>query len=602
MKKLLCLMMVLVLVLSGCGIEKSEEEIRAELKEEMKKEEELRAEIKKEIEEEIRQELEAERAKVDVIDDSKEPTEVVNSSENTNINETSVEEQVQEENVKTNEDATVKEEESLIYNESKLIEVAYEEHKFDVDVSLEEYSKKVDIKYWDITLDGEKDALLHNRYATILITEKEGQLYKLDSDLYTNGFASYHFTYDGKFLGVMEQSGGTGGSMAILGIYTYDGSRVKSICDDILISRTENYKKGPKYPNGHKTLLKAELKRVSNDYSEFSLSTVQTGSVEFTKQEHYTYNEDTKVFDIKIISKSDETAIEVNNIIDPSDIKIGDDIGGLTVSSINYEEGKYLFLTLSGDIQIKGYIDIDEEKDNGYIFVSNSKSLDVPIEFALDDGIVYTIDDFSGVFDPSDIIENQMKNYLLADNTKLATANIREIRYGFKDDTPNFVGVSISEFIFDEIEEAWIGYIEGENGKALANLKKESFMTQDGNVEIDYKECKTVIIPMFTSENEDVLDEKIVDFDGSGSFKFTIVGELSHLKVGLLQEMEDQGTWEDLGTLKNTVVTIKADLLGDMSAVKVIGKFHVGEGFYKDIEFSLDDMRSMEQYKVFIFK
>lgn len=66
--------------------------------------------------------------------------------------------------------------------------------------------------------------------------------------------------------------------------------------------------------------------------------------------------------------------------------------------------------------------------------------------------------------------------------------------------------------------------------------------------------------------------------------------------------MDADGEIENIGTLKNSYVDIYAPMPNDMSYIKVTGKFHDGEGFYKDVQFTLDDMRDKGEYKIINFE
>lgn len=77
---------------------------------------------------------------------------------------------------------------------------------------------------------------------------------------------------------------------------------------------------------------------------------------------------------------------------------------------------------------------------------------------------------------------------------------------------------------------------------------------------------------------------------------------MQNVKLAYFESMDSAGEVKTMGTIKNGYVEVHAPFGTDMSYVKVTGKIHEGEGFYQNVEFTLDDARDVEAYKVYKYK
>jgi hypothetical protein len=287
-----------------------------------------------------------------------------------------------------------------------------------------------------------------------------------------------------------------------------------------------------------------------------------------------------------------------------TDIKVGQNIAGLKVSEIDYTEGHELILELKGNIDTKGVITgyyNEMYNENKFIFTPASQIMDKPISYVVnaDSGIT----NFEGVCNVDGLIDEQTQNYILEGNELSVAATITGFRLGEKVETEGGQSVSLSncQIIADE---NYIGYVEGGNGKK-PSLENETFTTTNqGDFYVDYTNYKCVIIPMHDTVNSNKADTVSVDFGGDNTtkLKFTVFGEIQDVKINYIANMGDEGELKDLGTISNSTVEISASLPNDMSSMIISGKYHEGEGYYKEIKFSLDNMRDLSAYDIIVFE
>lgn len=290
---------------------------------------------------------------------------------------------------------------------------------------------------------------------------------------------------------------------------------------------------------------------------------------------------------------------------EPENITIGQNIGGLKVSNIDYEKGERLILELKGSLSTKGVITgyyNEMYGENEFIFTP-SKTIDKPIKYSFDSGFQESINKFVGSCNVDALFDLQTKNFILEGNELKVNTTITDFRLANQDETSGGKNLTISnvEIIPDEY---YIGYIEGVNGKK-PKLENEIFTTTNqGDFYVDYDDYRCVVIPMHDTINSGKAETVSVDFGGNNTqeFKFTVFGEIQDVKINYVTNMGEEGNWKDLGKISNSIVKINASLPNDMSSVIIYGRYHEGEGFYKDIKFSLDDMRDLTAYDIILFK
>jgi len=135
-------------------------------------------------------------------------------------------------------------------------------------------------------------------------------------------------------------------------------------------------------------------------------------------------------------------------------------------------------------------------------------------------------------------------------------------------------------------------------------FQNETFTTDEqGSVSLDYSTLSAVIIPMQESINSDKLNKIQVSFEGGyiNDLKFTVIGKIQDVKVNNIIAPGDEGEWEYLGDVEDSVVTVSANLMSDMSNVVVHYKIDMGNGEFKAFEFGLDDMRDASAYSIYTY-
>jgi hypothetical protein len=148
-------------------------------------------------------------------------------------------------------------------------------------------------------------------------------------------------------------------------------------------------------------------------------------------------------------------------------------------------------------------------------------------------------------------------------------------------------------------------YYEGLETNKLQGFESETFTTnKQGDFALDYANYRLVILPMFETVNAEKLGSASAVFEGDyiNPLKFTVMGRLEDVKINNYSTFGEEGAWVYLGDVENAIVTVDANLPSDMSGVTVYGKFYDGEGTYIDVEFALDDMRSVSEYEILTFE
>jgi len=314
---------------------------------------------------------------------------------------------------------------------------------------------------------------------------------------------------------------------------------------------------------------------------------------------------------LEVLSNTSEEEVQVDvsavsDSIDPKEIERGQILAGFTVDSIDYQEGKQLELILSGDKSVKGAFEYADH-DGSIRFVTNEEWLDKPIGYKFESGFENKIDTLSAFVntEKSRTFDLQEMNYLKTGNKLQAEIRIKGISIFDRDESEGYTSIS-----FDELQiiadEAFIVFVEGNNGKKVSGLKTEIFTREEnGPIEVNYNDYRCVVIPMQTSTNESLLSENSqhIKFTETGKeLKFAVFGEIQDVKLNYVSKAGEEGEWKEIDLIKNGLVLITADLPSDSSSVSVQGRFHDGEGYYKDVSFTLDDARDTNAYNPILFE
>lgn len=142
--------------------------------------------------------------------------------------------------------------------------------------------------------------------------------------------------------------------------------------------------------------------------------------------------------------------------------------------------------------------------------------------------------------------------------------------------------------------------IEGES------FKLKGFTSETINGEnIDYSQYTAVIVPMHSTSNIASLTRKTCSFSDNPSnskVTFSVFGEMKDIKVTYFGNMDSKGEVENVDILKNSYLDIYAPFDTDMSYVKITGKINIGEGCFTDVEFTMDTVRFIDEYKIYKYE
>lgn len=136
-------------------------------------------------------------------------------------------------------------------------------------------------------------------------------------------------------------------------------------------------------------------------------------------------------------------------------------------------------------------------------------------------------------------------------------------------------------------------------GVRLSGFVNENFRGE----QINYDEYSAVIIPFYSGQNSNKLGKTpYLDHPDGKVLDFAVFGKLQDVVITRYENMEDSGKKDDYGMIENTILNIHSRLPSDMSYYKITGKVQTGEGVFKDVVFSLDDMRSASDYNVILVR
>jgi len=286
--------------------------------------------------------------------------------------------------------------------------------------------------------------------------------------------------------------------------------------------------------------------------------------------------------------------------IDPKTIQNGQEIEDLSVFNIIYEEGDSIQLNLKAIYETLDNLGVlTGTKDNGYgeteFYYTSQDEFDKPIQYTFNSNYSNSINSFSGVISDSELeLEPEAKQYILDGNSLLVIGNVDYFSHSAKDESGGSSQLSYTVLEIPDIE--WHTHQEEKN-----LLTNEIFTTTNqGDFYVDYSLYSSVIVPMLESKNSDKLEHIEVNFDGGTEFKFTVLGVLENVQINYVAYAGEEGAWENLGTVSNSVVEIKAQAPNDNSAIFVTGQVLKSNGTYEDIKFTLDDMRDLSAYDLYL--
>lgn len=600
MKKIISLLLVIVLGLTvvGCsketGAQKTEEELKAEIKAEMEAEAKLKEELKAEIKAE-------EKAK------EKEKTE------------TAVNDNVQQPNTETSAPLDVRNNDKLYEFINATYPNQYTREDFD----------KWTAFYFDITKDGNDEVGFTTTYwdgkldSAIFITADNGQYKVIPSEIELSKYLN-DLAYNEGFIAIAQKAGGSGMFLNVTSFFVYDGEEIRYTDASIVTEDVFSH------PTGYKI-----TGEIDGDITDFvytatkeDYSTEKTSVIEKTK---YVYNPETMKFDMEIlIGENKSCEVDTNNnkkSTEDSNKKSAEvkndytkglecqarngnvyikykntgnevEVFNPTTTTIHKDDGNGIFTFKSGEI--KGAIARTASLGNNgsrVYFTTNEHEEYVRNAYATFYVDMATLEIY---FVASGEYIKHITDYPFTNYTIVANDQDGSIIYSAYDSSNQFscyLGGSLDSDIVAQISSAIEAASSDAGNHGLSGFKTETI----GGEEIDYSKYIAVIVPMHSTSNIDSLTRQTCSFSDNPDnqkVSFAVFGDMKDIKVTYFENMDSQGEVETINELKNSYLDIYAAFSTDMSYVKVTGKVHTGEGYYLDVEFTLDDMRDISDYKI----
>lgn len=240
------------------------------------------------------------------------------------------------------------------------------------DIAINNFNE-CEIVYADITGNGSDEAVIVspnvNWFKNVeLITGDNGKFESIPSDI---PLAKYNTraSFEDGFLSVIGATGGTGELISYMNLYIYDGSKMIMVLEGLDLVHNVDFPDARYVEHGD---IKGSLK-------DFTFTITKhdniTGKENVTKKEQYTYNANTKSFEVKPADPS-QSSVSSGGGLYLSQLKNGDSIGGgLLIRDIKYKKGrdKASFI-LIGTVVLEGELSysemyeqivFDTTKDNG---------------------------------------------------------------------------------------------------------------------------------------------------------------------------------------------------------------------------------------------
>jgi hypothetical protein len=327
-----------------------------------------------------------------------------------------------------------------------------------------------------------------------------------------------------------------------------------------------------------------------------------TDEVIYDKTEIYTFDKETATYLVTPVSESAKAGTKGEAYKNEQGVYAFENLmPGMTMEGFDVVEAynvndEELGFKLSGNKTLKGKILVNEMYGD-YMFESDDPLLTSPIRMHIDT-YDYDIDrPTMAYFDQSfvDRLTEEQRQYLSEHGSAEVSVEITSFSMGIKIGTEDGENIEINDMRWSKQNNA---------DDTVTAFQNESFTTSEqGTVTLDYNTVSAVVIPMQESINSDMLNKVEVSFEGQyiNDLKFTVIGKILEVKVNNIYMLGDVGEWEYLGDIENAIVTVKANLMSDMSNVVVHYKVDMGNGVLKDFEFTLDGMRDPSAYNIYVY-
>lgn len=131
-------------------------------------------------------------------------------------------------------------------------------------------------------------------------------------------------------------------------------------------------------------------------------------------------------------------------------------------------------------------------------------------------------------------------------------------------------------------------------------FKAESFVTTEGQLNIDYQNYDLVVVPMRATDNQALLKPMNFNLGGEVSYTIAVFGCITGVKVGYLENEESEGLWFTYGDVENSFIEASVNLPLDSSSVILVGNYEKEDGIKEEIRIVLNDVISPEDYGIIL--
>ena len=285
------------------------------------------------------------------------------------------------------------------------------------------------------------------------------------------------------------------------------------------------------------------------------------------------------------------------------DLKIGQNIEGLTIEELEYIPNDTTFIKVAGERTLNGQLIYDAVLDE-YSFLSEDRIFEKA--FVFDDKKIHGVNSFSSAYfnkNALEWLELSAYTYLNEYGIIPLEVTIDEYTLSVKKGSGSNEGINITKMIPLEITYAPV--LED----ALTDFDNESIISNGESLYIDYSQYHLVIIPAqptgnaYKLTNRDIIIQKEANTDYG--HQFAIMGEVMNLTFTYdengLDENDELIVVNIDGPIKDEIITVHATWPTDTSAILVEGNY-IYQSSIESFQFSIDSVRDPEQYKVLTFE
>jgi|GEM_PF-2521812 len=480
-------------------------------------------------------------------------------------------------------------------------------------------AQNIAFAYDDYNNDGQEDVLCYSQnpqstFLFIAILTSEGTTFKQVKSALEPLYAyEQSIEKEGDFIIRTYRSGGTGIQTTAKHIYVAKNGEIVDTDVDLV---TEGILSIPPMGNQQEGVSQSYVGdifdmsyKVGTDDDKWLMFQYQytetdtiTEEILYEKTEIYTYDKTLSKYLRQHVSESAKAGTKGEafksdqGVYALESLMAGMTLEGFDVAEAYSIKGDELGFKLIGDKVLKGKLLVDEMYGD-YMFKSDEPLLTAPIRMTNGDE-VYDIDRPTMAYFDQSFIENltsEQKASLASTGSAEVSVNITGFSVMQKIGTEGGENIDLKELKWLE-QEMPIG--------EMPTFQNETFVTNEqGTITLDYSNLSCVVLPMADSVNASQLNQIQVSFEGAylNLLKFTVIGKIVDVKVNNVMALGEEGEWEYLGDVENSVVVISANLPSDMSSVMVHYGIDTGNGDIVYNEFSLDNMRDVSEYMIYTY-